>query len=97
RDTSSRAATGVLVDAAMDLIPVPEPSPAEVERWLRAATREAASLGLTGVHEMGVDAESHAVFERLAAAGELPIRVHGYASEAWFDAGQDTAGPSPSP
>jgi predicted amidohydrolase YtcJ len=101
RDPSSRAATGVLIDTAMDRIPVPEPSPAEVERWLRAATHEAASLGLTGVHEMGVDADSHAVFERLASAGELPIRVHGYASEAWFDAGQGTAGhpsrPSPSP
>jgi predicted amidohydrolase YtcJ len=96
RDPSSRAATGVLVDSAMDLIPVPEPSATEVERWLRAATREAASLGLTGVHEMGVDPDSHAVFERLAAAGELPIRVHGYASEAWFSAGPG-AGPSPSP
>jgi predicted amidohydrolase YtcJ len=87
RDPTSKAATGVLIDNAMDLVPVPEPTAADVERWLRAATHEAASLGLTGVHEMGLGPEADAVFSRLAAAGELPIRVHGYASEAWFTAG----------
>ncbi|MFO7565765.1 MAG: amidohydrolase [Enhygromyxa sp.] len=95
RDPASKAATGVLVDAAMDLVPVPEPSPADLERWLRAATREAASLGLTGVHEMGLGAHAHAVFERLARTGELPIRVHGYAGEGWFTAGLDQLGPTP--
>jgi predicted amidohydrolase YtcJ len=95
RDSTSKAATGVLIDNAMDLVPVPEPSPADIERWLRSATREAASLGLTGVHEMGLGAHAHAVFERLAASGELPIRVHGYASEGWFVAGLDSLGPSP--
>jgi predicted amidohydrolase YtcJ len=94
RDPTSKAATGVLVDTAMDLVPVPSASPADVERWLRAATRIAASLGLTGVHEMGLGSEAHAVFERLERAGELPIRVHGYASEAWFVAGLDGLGPS---
>jgi hypothetical protein len=94
RDPVSKAATGVLVDNAMDLVPVPSPSPADVERWLRAATREAVSLGLTGVHEMGLGPEAHALFEQLASAGELPIRVHGYASEAWFSAGLDGLGPS---
>ena len=100
RDPTTRAATGVLVDAAMDRIPVPEPSADEIERWLRAATQEAARLGLTGVHEMGVDPAAHAVFERLAATGELAIRVHAYASEAWFVAGLEGVdgrplGPSP--
>jgi predicted amidohydrolase YtcJ len=66
---------------------VPSPTAADVERWLRAATREAASLGLTGVHEMGLDLAADTVFSRLASGGELPIRVHGYASEAWFTAG----------
>lgn len=95
RDPTTKRALGVLVDNAMDLVPVPEPSPADVERWLRAATREAASLGLTGVHEMGLGSSAHAVFDRLARSGELPIRVHGYASEAWFVAGLDELGPTP--
>ncbi len=95
RDPTSRAATGVLIDNAMELVPVPEPSPADVERWLRAATSEVASLGLTGVHEMGLGPDAHAVFERLEQAGELALRVHGYASEAWFLAESSTLGPSP--
>lgn len=83
------APTGVLVDAAMDSIPVPEPSAEDLERWIRTATQEAASLGLTGVHEMGLGGEAHRIFTRLAQAGELPLRVHGYASEAWWHAGLD--------
>ena len=84
RDPTTGAALGVLVDNAMDRVPVPEPSAADVDRWLRTATLEAASLGLTGVHEMGLDAVAHATFAELERAGALPIRVHGYASEAWF-------------
>jgi predicted amidohydrolase YtcJ len=84
RDPSSRAATGVLVDNAMTLVPVPEPSDTDVERWLLAATREAATLGLTGVHEMGLGSAAHAVLTRLAREQALPIRVHGYADESWW-------------
>lgn len=89
RDPSSGAATGVLVDNAMTLVPVPEPSDADVERWLLAATREAATLGLTGVHEMGLGSAAHAVLTRLAREQALPIRVHGYADESWWLAGLD--------
>lgn len=89
RDASSGAATGVLVDNAMTMVPVPEPSDADVERWLLAATREAATLGLTGVHEMGLGASAHAALTRLARAQTLPIRVHGYADESWWLAGLD--------
>jgi predicted amidohydrolase YtcJ len=95
RDPSSKVATGVLIDTAMDLVPTPSSSPADVERWLRAATCIAASLGLTGVHEMGLGPDAHAIFVRLEQAGELPIRVHGYAHEGWFVAGLDGLGPSP--
>lgn len=83
------AGTGVLVDTAMDLVPVPSPSPADIERWLIAACDHAASLGLTGVHEMGLDPQAHAVFTRLAANDSLVLRVHGYASESWWSAGLD--------
>lgn len=92
RDASG-AATGVLVDAAMDLVPVPEPTAEQVERWLRNATAEAATLGLTGVHEMGFGADAHTALSDLAREGALPIRVHGYASEDWFRAGLDGARP----
>jgi predicted amidohydrolase YtcJ len=89
RDSSSRAATGVLVDNAMAMVPVPEASDADVERWLLAATREVATLGLTGVHEMGLGSSAHAALTRLAREHALPIRVHGYADEGWWLAGLD--------
>lgn len=95
RDPSSGAATGVLVDNAMAMVPVPEASDADVERWLLAATREAATLGLTSVHEMGLGASAHAVLSRLAREQTLPIRVHGYADESWWLAAQDTLAGQP--
>jgi predicted amidohydrolase YtcJ len=76
--------TGVLIDGAMDLIPEPAPSEADVERWAIDATHEAARLGLVGVHEMGMDAFAAQAFARMES---LPIRVFGYASEAWWLAG----------
>ena len=95
REAEARAATGVLVDNAMDLVPVPEPTSADLERWLVAATAEAASLGLTGVHEMGYGPGVHQVFASLAGTGRLPIRVHGYASEGWWTAGIGDLPPMP--
>jgi predicted amidohydrolase YtcJ len=89
RDASTRVATGVLVDNAMAMVPVPEASDADVERWLLAATLEAATLGLTGVHEMGLGSNAHAALTRLAREHALPIRVHGYADEGWWLAGMD--------
>lgn len=84
--------TGVLVDAAMDLVPEPAPSSADVERWAATATREAARAGLVAVHEMGMDALAAAAF---AHASSLPIRVFGYASEAWWSAGLPDWRPPP--
>jgi hypothetical protein len=92
---AQRAATGVLIDNAMALVPTPTPTDVDIERWLRAACKQAAALGLTGVHEMGLGPQAHAIFSKLAAAGELPIRVHGYADEAWHVAGLDGLGPTP--
>ena len=79
RDASGEP-TGVLVDAAMDLVDqhVPAPSRDARERRIRAAADLAVSVGLTGVHEMGIDDETVAVYRQLAAAGELPLRVNAY-------------------
>lgn len=70
--------TGVLIDAAMALVEagIPAPSPAEIERALRLALTEAAALGLTNVHDMGVDAPTLAAYRRLAESDALPIRVY---------------------
>ena len=93
RDAEGQA-TGVLVDSAMDRVPVPEPSAADITRWLVQASRRAASLGLTGVHEMGVPRLAHQALTKLAEAQALPIRIHAYASEAWWNEGLDDLRPA---
>ncbi len=78
------AATGVLVDNAMALMPTPEVSPADVRRRLLAAQAHALARGLTGVHEMGIDRVTDQVFRGLVRDGELRMRVHGYADSDWL-------------
>ncbi|WP_437570042.1 amidohydrolase [Sorangium sp. So ce542] len=76
--------TGVFIDSAMDLVEakIPADPPAVRERRILRAAEEALSCGLTGVHEMGIDDETVAVYRALAAAGRLPIRVHAYLAGA---------------
>lgn len=76
RDPCSGEPTGILVDAAVDLVDrqVPEPSPAERLEAARQATRHAASLGVTSVLGLG-DLDDLAALQALHAAGELLTRV----------------------
>ncbi len=76
--------SGVLVDAAMDLMPVPAPSEETLRRRLLLGQARALPLGLTGVHEMGIAMETDAVLRALVEAGELQLRITGYADEHWF-------------
>lgn len=76
--------TGVLVDHAMSLAERSMPAaPAAVRaRRIQKAAALAASLGLTGVHEMGIDDETVAVYRALSREGKLPIRVYAYLAGA---------------
>ena len=69
--------TGILVDNAVDLVAgvVPAPTPAERERRVRLAIAHCLERGLTGLHDAGADAATVAVCEKLAAAGELGLRL----------------------
>lgn len=79
RDAAGEA-TGVFLDHAMDLVSakMPGETRAVTERRVLAAARKAVSLGLTGVHEMGINDETVAVYRALAREGRLPLRVHAY-------------------
>ena len=72
--------TGVFIDNAMDIIErnIPAPTPELRRRRILAAARAAVAVGLTGVHDMGIDDRTAAVYRALAAAGELPLRVNGF-------------------
>lgn len=70
--------TGVLVDTAEELIEkhIPSATDAETKRQLLAAMNEAASLGMTGVHDAGIDEHTYGLYRELGAAGRLPIRIY---------------------
>jgi predicted amidohydrolase YtcJ len=87
--------TGVFIDNAMDLIEkaIPAPSREARRRTLQRAVETIASLGLTGVHDAGVDDETVSILRDLADEGKLPIRVYAMLGddaallEKWFRAG----------
>ena len=73
--------SGVLVDAAMDLIEthIPKPDIALRRRALRLALATASKAGLTGVHDAGVSREDLALYRELADDQALPLRVYAMA------------------
>ena len=80
RDASGRP-TGVFVDSAMALIAgkVPPPTDAEARSALLKALQIIASVGLTGVHDAGIDARTWAGYRRQAATGKLTTRIYAMA------------------
>jgi hypothetical protein len=77
RDPATGEPTGLLKDAAMDLVERAAPPPGRELRLdrLRAALRHAASLGVTGVHDMQGGGPTLDLYEELLARGELTLRV----------------------
>lgn len=75
RDGTGRP-TGVLKDNAMEYVfeAIPEPTAVEQDSALSAAMRFAASLGVTGVHDMGTWS-GLAAYERAHRRGALTLRV----------------------
>jgi predicted amidohydrolase YtcJ len=79
KDPKTGEPTGLLKDAAADLVyaRIPKPSFAEKLEAAEASLRHAAGNGVTSVHEMA-DAASFEVFEELARRDRLTVRVHVY-------------------
>lgn len=79
--------TGVLIDAAMDLVDavIPAPSLAARKRRILLASGVAVEAGLTGVHEMGIDDVTVQAYRELVASGELPLRVYAYLEASLLD------------
>jgi predicted amidohydrolase YtcJ len=70
------APAGVFVDNAQSLITraIPAATRAETRAAILAAITEANRWGLTGVHDPGENAETIAIFEELAKAGNYSLR-----------------------
>lgn len=74
--------TGIFVDEAIPLVRRAEPpmSGAERVRRLRRALQAYANLGLTGVHDAGIDRATLAAYRTMLREGPLPVRVYAMAS-----------------
>jgi predicted amidohydrolase YtcJ len=78
RDASGKA-TGVLVDAAQDLVNkvVPRLGEAEARRQLDESLKEVARVGLTSVHDAGLGVLQDRLYRDYADHGKLTARVYG--------------------
>jgi predicted amidohydrolase YtcJ len=74
------APTGVFVDNAQRLVTPPERTEAELRHAVELATEECLAKGVTSLHDAGQPTVAIALYERLAAAGELRIRLYVMAS-----------------
>ncbi len=73
--------TGIFVDGAMEFVEqaVPETSPELIDAALDLATNTLVSLGLTGVHDPGIDRGVIRLYQAKIAAGSFPVRVYAMA------------------
>jgi len=95
------APTGIFVDSAMELVDraVPPPSAALVDAALDLATQNLVSLGLTGVHDPGIDRSVAELYLHKIASGSMPLRIYAMADGAgdtldWLCANGPLADPS---
>jgi predicted amidohydrolase YtcJ len=73
--------TGMFIDGAMSFIDqaVPETSAELIDAALDLATRTLVSLGLTGVHDPGIDRSVIELYRKKIAEGLFPLRVYAMA------------------
>ncbi|WP_226994034.1 amidohydrolase [Myxococcus hansupus] len=73
--------TGILVDNAMTLVEavLPPATDAQHAAQLTAALQRAAQVGLTGVHDAGMDLRTFRLLQRWDKEGKLPLRVYAMA------------------
>ncbi len=70
--------TGILIDTAMDILEakIPEQNAYEIETALDMAFEHLIQLGITSVHDAGVDFGTYKSMLRMSGKGEIPIRVY---------------------
>jgi hypothetical protein len=77
RDESGQP-TGIFIDNAMRLIldKIAAPTKAENKMALLKAMNSLASLGLTSVHDAGIDEDNLKLYKELSAENNMPIRIN---------------------
>ncbi|KAH8831012.1 amidohydrolase family-domain-containing protein [Flagelloscypha sp. PMI_526] len=77
RDSETGNPTGILLDNAMSLVPIPETSDERREVYLKRALDKAISFGLTSIHDADVSLADFEFFKNKAKLGKLPLRIYG--------------------
>ncbi|MBD3669118.1 MAG: amidohydrolase, partial [Kangiella sp.] len=74
--------TGVLIDAAMDLVEsqIPELNQMERRTALELAFDHMLKLGITSVHDAGVDFDTYKLMLEIAKQQQIPVRLYGMLS-----------------
>jgi predicted amidohydrolase YtcJ len=77
RDRNGKA-TGVLVDNAMALVSahIPEPGKDDIRAAIETAVSHLTSLGMTGVHDTGIDVPQAEVYLAMADDAALDMRIY---------------------
>ncbi len=77
-ERNERGLTGVLIDRARPLVEnhVPVHNPAQREEDLERAAKLCSRLGLTTIHDAGIDRETLEAYRNLIARGALPLRIY---------------------
>lgn len=90
RRTEGGLPTGLLVDTAQDLVArlLPRPQGAALGRALQQALARCQQLGLTTVHDLGMDAATWETLCALDAAEPIGLRIVAYAD--WLAPGAET-------
>lgn len=72
--------TGILIDSAIELVRkiIPSHSREEKKRLFTEAARQCLSVGLTGIHEMGISGETASIYRELYMEEVLAIRLTVY-------------------
>lgn len=72
--------TGIFLDNAMELIrsKIPSLSKSELEHVYEIAVNDCLKVGLTEVHDMGLDAPKIDAIKSLISKNKFPFRVYGY-------------------
>jgi predicted amidohydrolase YtcJ len=88
RDRATGFPTGILKEAAMDLVTrvIPHMTPEQRLHAVKRALEHAATLGVTSVQDMNPSYDDVAVYADLANRGELTARIYAAPMETgWYD------------
>jgi predicted amidohydrolase YtcJ len=72
--------TGILIDAAMDFIKIPEPTKQEAIQGLLDAQKISFSYGLTTVDDAGIDQKTIELIDSLQQTNDLKMRIYAMVS-----------------